>query len=779
MRVRCRQDCSRLGTAINRMRPARNDVTRSPPSTPAGPFDDTKMTVPAPALTETGTEQPTQARPRAGALRLSSLTLAGLAVIWLIGTLLAFRWKSSQLLIGFDGGYMLDLARRQFAWQLPLFSSSIDWIQGLGDIYFAVNFRLLPAFNIAALLTGFSSAAAKVVIYETMLLEVTAAIILFALSLGVPRPVAVCAAALTCFVFMPFAHPSLIYGILAMIPHLGSLIAAALLAAAAFLQFGRRHWLTDFPFAVAALGLVAWSAQVSGTIVLLAAPFFLLCVISGIVAAESLGERRCKLALLVAILVLTAIGPALYLISTILDTAAVAFPAELANDRGSFFFASILFQGGSVGPVGPIFMLSGIAGAALSAFNRRQRTLRVFAITLLTYLGTRLTFAAFVILFDFWRGPAPLYFEFFVIPLYGIFAVMFWAALLGRLYRLLGWTIPTSALELRIVAVFVVMITAVAISTAQPDYRFPYPPKPNQLTDLLAKDTGLHLGSEFRGRTATMTGRALGGNVDWLALHGLDGGLTAAAGNELRLVGLHYFGIPTLFEYTPTITPAFYAATTRLLAQPGDRQMRNVVVTRQINSRILAMLGVRFVITDQRYDGPALLRDTYQAGDHTLLLYEISNPNLGNYSPTVVKPAGNASAILARLADPSFDSRQEMIAGITDSVDGLVPARNVKFVFEGASLRLHAESDGRSALLLPLEFSSCLTAEGADARKITLFRANLLETGVLFAGRVDMSLSIRTGPFLNPACRLWDFFEARKLGFDKVLPLSTAALNGD
>ena len=69
-------------------------------------------------------------------------------------------------------------------------------------------------------------------------------------------------------------------------------------------------------------------------------------------------------------------------------------------------------------------MIFGIAGAVLAALDQSRRTLRIFAITLLTYLGTRLTFAILIILFDFWRGPAPLYFEFYVIPLYAIFAAL-------------------------------------------------------------------------------------------------------------------------------------------------------------------------------------------------------------------------------------------------------------------------------------------------------------------------------------------------------------------
>jgi len=692
-----------------------------------------------------------------------------LAALWFIATFLAFSWKRSQLLIGFDGGYMRDLARREFAWHLPIFSSSLDWFQGLGDIYFAVNFRLLPSFNAASLLTGLDSTAAKVVIYEVMLLEVTASIILFALTLGVRRPAAIGAAALTCLLFMPFAHPTLIYGILPLIPHIGSLIAAALLAATAYLQFGRRNWLTDLPFAAATLGLILWSELVSITIIMLAAPFFLLCAVSGIIAARNPAERLCKLALLGVIFLLTISGPAEYLVSTVLDTAAVTFPAELANDRATFFFASILFQGKAVGLAGPLLVLSAVAGAIISSSDRSRPTLRIFAITLLTYLGSRLTFAALVIAFDFWRGPAPLYFEFFTIPLYAIFAVLFYARMLERLWRAYGWIVPDHpALELRIVGVFIGLIFLLAIATSRRDYGFPYPPTANRLTEALAHDSALLPGSAYRGRTATMTGRAITGDVDWPQLHVGDVVLSATAGNEFRLVGLNYFNIPTLFQYTPTISPIFYAVMTRLLALPGDRQMRNIIVTRRINPRVLAMLGVRFVITDRPFAGEAQLRLTDRTGERDLFLYEIANPNLGNYSPILVKQADSASEILARMADPGFDPKREMLADVGGSTEGLTAARDVNIDFEGASLRLSAKSDARSVLLLPLEFSHCLVAESSGSSKIELFRANLLETGILFSGNLDVTLSVHTGAFLHPMCRLTDLLDARRLGIEKV-----------
>jgi hypothetical protein len=695
------------------------------------------------------------------------LLRAALVVAWLGVTTLALYVKRTQLLIGFDGGYMLNLAQRQFEWHVPLLSSSMDWFQGLGDVFFAVNFRLLPGFIIGSLFA--SATAAKVAIYEVVLCELSFAIIMFGISLGVSTTVGVAAALVICLTFLPFAHPTLIYGILPLAPHMGSLIAAALLAAAAFLQFGRRSWLTDLPFAVIVLALLAWSVLVSVTILMLAAPFLLLCVVSGIVAAQSRHERLCKIALFAAAgLFLVAGGPAIYLVSTILDTAAVTFPAELANDRGTFYFASILFHWNHLA-VGPILMIFGIVGAVLAAFDRRRPVLRIFAITLLTYVGSRLTFAILIIIFDFWRGPAALYFEFFVIPLYAIFAVLFWATILERLWRLRGWPSPTVAvLEPELVGAAIVVVLVLVISTPRQDYGFPYPPRSSQITNILAQETGLPLGSAFRGRTVDMIGASISRNVDWLNLHAIDGSLADATGNELRLVGLHYFGIPGFFQYTPTISPFLYAVTTRLLALPGDKQMRNVLVLRKNDPRILAMLGVRFVITDcpNTVWGGACAGALNGKG--AVFLDEVAKPNLGDYSPTEVRKIATAAGIIARLADPNFDPTREIIADLPSDTKPLMPARNARLTFFGDSLRVQAESDGESVLLMPLEFSHCLEADTGATGTPVLVRANLVETGILFSGRLDTRLSVHTGPFLNPSCRLRDLFDARALRVGEV-----------
>lgn len=699
--------------------------------------------------------------------RLSPLVFnAILAVAWLFGVIVALCFRGPMLMAGFDGGFMRDISLRQFAWRVPLFSASIDWFQGLGDMFMPGNFRLLPSF-VAASFVG-DVGAMKVVLYTGLAAEVSIAVWLFARALCVSRPIALAAMLITCIVDFPFYGRGLVWSILSLAPQIGSFIACAFVMMAAFLWTGRLSPRANVLLAGVGLALATWMMLANVTGIILAGPLLLLCAVSGIIAAADRAERRFKIGLLlVAAILLTVGGPAVYVAGVVLDTAPSVFPLELVNDRATFQFASILFHWNVFGPVGPLLVMLAVAGAVVAMFDRSRPTLRVFAFTLVTYLVSRLTFAALTIMFDFWRGPSPLYFEFFVVPLYAIFAAYFCARIVGSISARTGWQPPTRVVELGIMASGVALAIAFAATSPVYDYYFHFPQRSNSMIGLLADESAMPPGSEFRGRTAVMTGRTIEQSISWPQIHNIGGGIWKGTGNDMRAAGLHQFDIPGLFQYGSTMTPAFYAFTSRLLARPGDGQMRNVSVLRRIDPRTLAMLGVRFVVTDAPYEGAATLRATlpYSGApfaDGSLYLYEITHPNLGDYSPTIVTRSADATAIINRLAAADFDPSREILADVPGGPHMLVPAQASRLTFDGVSLRIQAESAGQSLLLLPLEFSRCLKAR-ASAGAPTLFRANLLETGVLFSGRLDAKLAIRTGAFYRPWCRLQDYFDARAL----------------
>ena len=378
--------------------------------------------------------------------------------------------------------------------------------------------------------------------------------------------------------------------------------------------------------------------------------------------------------------------------------------------------------------------------------------------------------------YDFWQGPSSLYFEFLLWPWYAVFGTGLLAALAGAVGGRFQWwpaawvaTSPRPGRSWKYAVVLIVLplvLVLVIYQRGVPQQRiYPYPPPRTPLVELLANEVGLTPGSPFRGRVATVTGQNISGPVDWHQLHGLDFQLVQKFGNDHRLVGLWYHNIPTLAEYNQLQSPAFYSFGRAFLADPDDPQLRPIMVLRRIDGRILRMLGVRFVITDAAVAGAGALRLRLpQDGKPALFLYELEDANVGQYSPTTEVTAGTAREIVAALSKPDFDPRKAFVTDRPLNAQ-LVPTTASRLYAEKGGLRLAASADGTSVILLPLEYSNCLRlvpdrGSGGGAR---LFRANLLQTGVVFSGTIEAYIRYHTGPLMNQACRLEDARSIEKL----------------
>ena len=238
--------------------------------------------------------------------------------------------------------------------------------------------------------------------------------------------------------------------------------------------------------------------------------------------------------------------------------------------------------------------------------------------------------------------------------------------------------------------------------------------------------------------------------MDWFDLHSNDAQLWRATGNDLRLVGLWWFNIPTLTQYSPLITPPYYLLLTDFLSRPADRQLRSVLVLTQPNERMLELWGVRFIIAD--YDlgfGEPKARISVPGGQD-LALVELGDPNLGNYSPTTVHLADNFREGLRLMHDVIFDGRHTVVTN--SPLQGpLVAAENARLVYRKSGFTVSASSAGHSILVLPIQYSRCWSVYGQG--NPVLFRANLMQLGMSFTGRLEANLIFRFGPFLASECR--------------------------
>ncbi len=108
-------------------------------------------------------------------------------------------------------------------------------------------------------------------------------------------------------------------------------------------------------------------------------------------------------------------------------------------------------------------------------------------------------------------------------------------------------------------------------------------------------------------------------------------------------------------------------------------------------------------------------------------------------------------------------TRLDQVAVVSDDIPSATArARNVTMTIERDGIRVRAESDGPTHVVLPVQFSHCLAVVNGAA--VRLDRVNLLQTLMTFAGAVDAKIEFHFGLFANNRCRLQDGTDTKALG---------------
>jgi hypothetical protein len=292
------------------------------------------------------------------------------------------------------------------------------------------------------------------------------------------------------------------------------------------------------------------------------------------------------------------------------------------------------------------------------------------------------------------------------------------------------------------------------------------------LRNYLHENASIDLGKPFRGYTTTIwmdkdgtiwPGSREGRNDSSRYINAI-GYFRLRYGETFTDADLWQANIPTFEEYGEWTSVQAHAFAARLLAPGGLKGHSNYLRSFTIDTDLLRALGVRFVLTDaEAIDGPATPRGAVAVrGAIGVHLFELSNANLGTYSPTHFVKAATADAIVERIRENK--GRLDQVAVVSDDIPAATAqARNVAMLIERDGVRVQATSDGPAHILLPIQFSHCLViVNGAAAR---LARANLFQTLLSFdGGAVNARIEFRFGLFADNSCRLRDGRDNKALG---------------
>jgi len=204
--------------------------------------------------------------------------------------------------------------------------------------------------------------------------------------------------------------------------------------------------------------------------------------------------------------------------------------------------------------------------------------------------------------------------------------------------------------------------------------------------------------------------------------------------------------VPTISTYSHLASPQYMRAMSAWFAG-GKRYVRLWSVFEELDVDIARLLGVRFVVSERPLVDADMV--TYLKHSDRGYVYEITDPNLGNFSPTRVRVVQSESQALELVSAERFDVRRDVI--VSRDLGDLTPVSSSSFSASRGVITISVMTSGQSLVVLPIEYSSCMSVISADGPAEVL-RVNNLLTGVLVSRSGQYVVDVRNYPYLLSRC---------------------------
>lgn len=702
------------------------------------------------------------------------LAANGLSLLAL--SLIMFRLQAPVTYFRWDGTFILSVVKSQSEWMRGLGPFVMDFLRGIGGISPTMDTRLMPGF-IVGLMAGNGDWLAAVSA-TWFAAEFAVATVLLGRMLNFPMPSAVAAVWIGLFGGMPYLVPVPAIERMWGNPPILSVIAWTMVALTLFLAIGRGSRGSAIAYAGGLLLILAYLSLFTPLFTALFLPVLGFFGIVGMTMASDRREFRYKVlaAGITVPVYLIIFGP--WLAGLFLDAKTTFFWSELYTPEVTWHWASLLVEQPAYRPAGVVLLLLAMLGGVLTVFTG-GRELRRFAIGYLVFVAMLWSITGFLVLTQYqWPGPSVSYLDWMIYPLHALFAARCVYCPLLAAIRARWWRSAVPALIMA-VAVFAPWTALAAWSPPYPllKYGIPFrwPPLRTPVVNFLEREIALHPGRPLRGRVVNLAGGRWKSEypqipvelqIPFVSQNYYDAMVASIIGNDHREYGFWFYDIPTLENSNHLSSPFFHFLVSRFLMPKGVLYTRPHETATVFNEKVLAQLGVRYTLTEEALPGrvPAL---TFELdAHHRQYLYEVPNPNVAGRGVVRVTTARTAREALERLRSPDYDFAKEAVLFEPLPKTELVRVSHSSLIVHRGFLTVSAEAPGPALLVLPIEYSRCLqfTWLAAGTEPPQAVRADLDETAILFADRLQARIAFRSSPLENPTCRLHDWQDAVHLG---------------
>jgi hypothetical protein len=686
--------------------------------------------------------------------------LAAVIVAWMVGP--------SDFYTGGDGKWTQVLIKKYLTFTRPFEVNALNPLEGNFSQLFPLNAWLNPAV-IQFQFLPFE--IAKVTSMITFLAIQALAMYALARQFGMGRISAAIAAQCSAWCFPHFTFLSGIAFIYFINPTVAITVSLFILLLILVIRVGPNASVGGIVLsgigASALTGLIVYiDPMTMGLVGFCMAPCFLVAILFSAGSLQAIWRRFAVLG--IAVCLLLAAGVVQYVLALDYYSYRFFFRTEFPRQQIPAYASMLFFM-----KAGGITLAISTLGLVLGAMYTRGPALVAVLIGIAAAVAAFAAGLIYLFAGVHWWFPLPVYIQFYSFSFVIIGAVAGYASCC-RVVRKEFPAFYKFAPALQIACLFVIPGALVYGAVKLPSIAEAFPDRP-MISELFEPDLAIVSGSQWKGSVYTMF---------------------RSYREQLTYFSLWDMKIPTHNEYSQTLSPLWYYMTRKVMhvvdsSTLDPTQPLAIQKVGAWDTRLSAAFGIRYIMLPVDAKVSKLVDDDVtkakDIGDHYLdfygiraqsislkkivraagqgyedfswLVYELPEPNYGQYSPTVVKLAGEVGEYRRLFTQRDFDWRRDVV--LKQNPGPLTKAVEAKLYIERGYLRVRAQGrGGRSLVLLPVQYSNCLKISGSGAPQ--LVRANMYFAGMLFSGDSDARIDFDFG-VTNSSCRWADIVDLRGL----------------